>query len=110
LVAKRPETEYSLDFSRAYYYGHPEEEVVPFLNVSDTSDVALAGWMGKAQRMFADSKAKRLYAEAFGHGLGGVLWRVSRIESVRAVGRRLVKMGWFGRFAQLRGRMAKTWS
>ncbi len=108
LVAKRPETEYSLDFSRAYYYGNPEEHVVPFLNVSRVSDAVLGQWMRKARRAFDEGRARRLYLEAFGPSLGSVLWRVSRFEPLRAMARRFLQLGFFKRFAKLRAGMART--
>jgi radical SAM superfamily enzyme YgiQ (UPF0313 family) len=110
LVEKRPETEYSLDLSRAYYYGNPEEQVVPFLNVSMVSDAVLGQWMRRARRTFDESRARRLYSRAFGPGLGPVLWRVSRFEPLRAIARRFLQLGFFKRFAMLRAGMARTWS
>ncbi|MGC8787767.1 MAG: B12-binding domain-containing radical SAM protein, partial [Anaerolineae bacterium] len=44
LVKKKPETEYNQDFTRAYYYTDPDEELVPFLNVSEVSDAVLSQW------------------------------------------------------------------
>lgn len=110
LVRKRPDTQYTLDFSRAYYYGKPEEEVVPFLNVSEVSDAVLTRWMGKARHTFDQSKARRLYMKAFGPRLGRVLWRVSRFDPLRALARRMLRLGLFRRFASLRAGMARTWS
>jgi len=110
LVKKRPETEYSLDFSRAYYYGNPEEKVVPFLNVSEVPDAVLGQWMGKARRALAEGRARRLYLQAFGPSLGRILWRVSRFEPLRAMARGSLRLGFFRRFANLRARMARTWS
>jgi radical SAM superfamily enzyme YgiQ (UPF0313 family) len=102
LVKKRPETEYNQDFTRAYYYTNPDEEILPFLNVSEVSDKALVQWMRKAHVALAEAKAKRVYRRAFGPWLGPTLWRVSRLEPVRVVGRRLVQMGLFQKFASLR--------
>jgi radical SAM superfamily enzyme YgiQ (UPF0313 family) len=110
LVKKRPETEYSLDFSRAYYYSNPEEQVIPFLNVSAVPDAVLGQWMQKAQRAFVESRAKRLYLQAFGPSLGQFLWRVSRFEPFRVLARHLLELGFFKRFASLRAGMARTWS
>jgi hypothetical protein len=66
--------------------------------------------MYKARRSFDESRAKRLYLQAFGPSLGHFLWRVSRFEPLRALARRLLQMGFFKRFANLRAGMAKTWS
>ncbi len=110
LVRKRPQTEFSLDFSRAYYYGDPEEEVLPFLNVSEVTDAVLSRWMHEARRLVAEAKARGLYLRAFGPSLGLVLWRISRIRLLRAAARHLERWGFFKQFASLRRGMAKTWS
>jgi anaerobic magnesium-protoporphyrin IX monomethyl ester cyclase len=110
LVRKRPGTEYNQDFTRAYYYGDPDEDLAPFLNVSEVSDAVLAKWMRRAHRALAESKARRVYDRAFGQSLGSLLWRVSRLRPLRAAARRLIKLGLFRRFAQLRAGTAKTWS
>jgi len=110
LVKKRPGTEYNQDFTRAYYYGNPDEDLVPFLNVSEVSDAALSKWMHKAHRAVAESKARRVYRRAFGQSLGPVLWRVSRFRPLRAFARRLISWGLFKRFARLRTETVKTWS
>jgi radical SAM superfamily enzyme YgiQ (UPF0313 family) len=110
LVKKNPQTEYNQDFTRAYYYTDPEEEVVPFLNVSGVSDAVLSRWLTKARRAMAEGKAKRLYQRAFGARLGVVLWRVSRFKPLRVIARRLEAIGFFRRFADLRRGGAKAWS
>ncbi len=110
LVRKRPETEFSLDFSRAYYYGDPDEEVLPFLNVSEVTDSVLSEWMHEARRAVAEGKARKLYLRAFGRTLGLVLWRISRFRILRSMARQLERWGFFKRFAGLRRGMAKTWS
>jgi len=110
LVRKKPETEYNQDFARAYYYGDPDEELVPFLNVSEVPDAILSQWIRRAYRTLADVRTKRLYRRAFGARLGSILWRVSRFELLRAIARRLLRLGLFKRFATLRAREVKTWS
>nr|MBC7244091.1 radical SAM protein [Chloroflexota bacterium] len=110
LVKKKPETEYNQDFTRAYYYTDPDEELVPFLNVSEVSDTVLSQWMRKAQRALAESKSKYLYKQAFGPRLGSILWRISRFEPLRVLARYLLRLGAFKRFASLRIRRVKTWS
>jgi radical SAM superfamily enzyme YgiQ (UPF0313 family) len=109
LVKKRPGTEYNQDFTRAYYYGDPDEDLVPFLNVSEVSDAALVKWMHIANRTLAESKSRRVYHRAFGRHLGPVLWRLARLRPLRVLARRLIKLGLFGRFAQLRAKTVKTW-
>jgi hypothetical protein len=66
--------------------------------------------MQKAQRAFVESRAKRLYLQAFGPSLGQFLWRVSRFEPFRVLARHLLELGFFKRFASLRAGMARTWS
>lgn len=110
LVKKKPETEYNQDFTRAYYYTDPDEELVPFLNVSEVPDAVLSQWIHKAYRAIAESRAKRLYLQAFGPRLGAILWRISRFEPLRALGRYLLRFGIFKRFASLRARRMETWS
>ena len=110
LVKKRPGTEYDQDFTRAYYYGNPDEDLAPFLNVSEVSDAVLTKWMHKAHRDLTESKARGVYLRAFGQSLGSVLWRVSRFKPLRAVARRLINLGLFEQFARLRAGAAKTWS
>ncbi|MBC7262671.1 MAG: radical SAM protein, partial [Chloroflexi bacterium] len=110
LVKKKPETEYNQDFTRAYYYTDPDEELVPFLNVSEVSDAVLSQWIHKAYRALAESKAKRLYLHAFGPRLGSILWRLSRFQPLRMLARYLMRFGIFKRFATLRARRVRTWS
>ena len=110
LTKKKPGTEYNQDFTRAYYYGNPEEELVPFLNVSEVSDTVLARCMSRAQRALAEAKARRLYHHAFGRPLGTVLHRLSRFQPLRAVARRFLRLGLFKHFAALREGTVKTWS
>jgi len=108
LVKKRPETEYNQDFTRAYYYTSSDEEVLPFLNVSEVSDAVLGQWMHKAHVALAEAKAKRVYRRAFGPRLGAVLWRISRLEFLRAIARRLMRLGLFKRFASLRAQASAS--
>lgn len=110
LVKKKPGTEYNQDFARAYYYGNPDEEVTPFLNVSDVPDDVLEEWMQRAQQSNAERKAKGIYQQAFGRSLGPIMWRISRFEPLRALARRLLRVGFFKRFSSLRAGVVKTWS
>jgi radical SAM superfamily enzyme YgiQ (UPF0313 family) len=110
LVKRHPETEYNQDFSRAYYYGNTDDEVLPFMNVSEVPDSVLSLWMLKAHRALAAAKGQKLYQRAFGQGLGSFLWRLSRVPPIRAIGRRLMRLGLFKRYAGLRTREVKSWS
>jgi anaerobic magnesium-protoporphyrin IX monomethyl ester cyclase len=110
LVMKHPGIEYNQDFTRAYYYSNPDEEIVPFLNVSEVSDAVLSRWMHKANQVIAEGRTKRVYRQAFGSKLGSILWRISRLEPLRALARRLLRLGFFRRFAALRPRRMETWS
>jgi len=102
LIRKKPETEYNQDFTRAYYYTNTDEEIVPFLNVSNVPDATLNGWLGKAHRALAQAKTQHIYQKAFGAALGSVLWRVSRFKPVRVLARRMMSLGLFRQFATLR--------
>jgi len=110
LVKRHPETEYNQDFTRAYYYSNSDEEVVPFLNVSEVSNEVLGEWMRKAHDALAAAKARDAYRNAFGSRLGPVLWRLARVPPLRALGRRMVRLGLFQRFASMRTREVKLWS
>jgi len=110
LVRRKPETQYNQDFTRAYYYSNPDETIIPFLNVSEVSDVVLNRWLNKAHKVVAEGRVRALYQKAFGSVLGAALWRISRISIVRAVGRRCVKLGLFKQFANLRAKESKAWS
>jgi anaerobic magnesium-protoporphyrin IX monomethyl ester cyclase len=110
LVAKKPETEFGQDFARAYYYGDPDEDIAPFMNVSEVPDNELGGWLHKAQAALADGRSWRVYTKAFGASLGSLLWRVSRFTPVRWVARQLLAMGLFRQFAAMRKGNAKSWS
>ncbi len=110
LVQKRPGIAYNQDFTRAYYYSDPDEDLVPFLNVSEVSDAVLGQWLDKTRLLLAEGKSRHVYLRAFGPQLGPLLWRVSRLGPVRAVARRLLGLGLFRRFASLRMREMKAWS
>jgi len=110
LVKRNPSTEYNQDFTRAYYYSNPEEELAPFLNVSEVPDAVLSQWIRKAYRAFARSKARHLYWRAFGPRWGPILWRVSRIKPLRMAARWLLRCGFFKRFANLRAGEMRSWS
>ena len=110
LVKKRPDTQYNQDFTRAYYYSNPDEELVPFLNVSEVPDRILGQWLEKGRHALAQGRARGVYLRAFGPWLSPTLWRVSRLGPVRAVARFLLGLGFFRRFASLRSREIKSWS
>lgn len=110
LIRKRPDTQYNQDFTRAYYYSNPDEELIPFLNVSEVPDRILGQWLERSRHALAQGRARGVYQRAFGPRLGPVLWRVSRMGPVRAVARFLLGLGFFRRFASLRSREIKVWS
>lgn len=102
LVRRRPEVCYSQDFTRAYYYNSYLSEIAPFLNVSEVSDERLGRLALEARRRFTEAAARRAYTRAFGQRLGGWLWRVSRWEPLRWLGRLGMRLGLFRRFRQAR--------
>ncbi len=111
LVQKHPDTVYNADFTRAYYYNSYTAEIAPFMNVSDVDDERLSELAIEARRRFLESKTHRLYRQSFGDTWGEVLWKVSRNDSIRKIGRALERMGLFGRFHELkRSGEAKQWA
>jgi anaerobic magnesium-protoporphyrin IX monomethyl ester cyclase len=110
LVKKRPDTQFNQDFARAFYYGNPDEELVPFLNVSEVPDRILGQWLDRSRHALAQGRARSVYLRAFGPWLGPTLWRLSCLGPVRAMARHLLGLGFFRRFASLRSREIKVWS
>jgi len=109
LVKKHPETKYSADFTRAYYYNAYTEEIAPFMNVSEVSDTQLGTLALIARQRFEESKRRRRYLRAFGPRLGAAAWAISRVAPVRAVGRALAKRGLFKRFASSQKDGKRAW-
>jgi len=87
LAARRPETEFTQDFSKAFYYNSYTEEIAPFLNVSEVSDERLSRLARQARQRFDEAKRRRKYERRLGKGLGTLLWNVSRWKPARALGR-----------------------
>ena len=102
LVQQRPGTEYTTDFTKAYYYNSYQSDIAPFLNVSSVSDQRLSQLVVVAHERFMQSKTLRLYQKAFGQKLGAGLWRITRWGAVRWVGRTLANLGLFRRFRNLK--------
>jgi len=98
LVRRNPGTVYNTDFTRSYYYNSYTSEIAPFMNVSDVPDHELSRLALHARRRFLEAKARRIYHQSFGPTLGEVFWRVSRNDTMRAVGRGLMNLGLFRRF------------
>jgi len=102
LVARRPETAWNQDFSKAFYYNSYTEEIAPFLNVSQVSDERLSRLAQRARARFDESKRRRKYERRLGKVLGGALWRASRLRPLRAAGRWLLDRPAIGRRIALR--------
>lgn len=102
LVKKRPETEYSADWAKSYYYNSYMSSIAPFMNVSEVSDETLAQMAIRARERFLEEKRRRRYLSYFGSQWGDTLYRISQNETVRAVGRAAIKVGAFGGFAHLK--------
>lgn len=102
LVAKRPEIEFNQDFSKAFYYNSYTEEIAPFLNVSEVSDQRLSQLVLQARARFDEGKRKRKYQARLGRRLGSIIWALSRIRLVRALGRWLLDQPVVGRRIRLR--------
>jgi len=110
LVARHPEMEFNQDFSRAYYYNNYEEEIEPFLNVSEVPDEVLSHMAVQAKRAFAEGKRKRKYVRAFGKPLGTALWWMSRVRPVRVVGRMLLDSRLLGGLGRFRRERTREWA
>jgi len=109
LVRKHPGTEFTPDFTRAYYYDCYTEEIPPFLNVSEVSDRLLARLAVEAKEHFAEAKRRRRYHRFFGPRWGEVMWRISCLPGVRAVGRKLIETGVLKGWKGLREERKKPW-
>lgn len=104
LLRQRPGTEYTADFTQAYYYNSYQTEIAPFLNVSQVSDERLSRLALEARRRFLEAKSRRIYLGAFGRRFGAVLWCIRRWTPLRLLGRMLTRLGLFRRFRSLRNR------
>jgi anaerobic magnesium-protoporphyrin IX monomethyl ester cyclase len=102
LVKRRPETEYSTDWAKSYYYNSYTSEIAPFMNVSNVSDEVLAKMAIHARERFLEEKRRRRYSQYFGSEWGDALYRISRNDTVRAVGRTALKFGALPGFKQLK--------
>lgn len=101
LVHKDPDTAYSTDFTKSYYYNSYTSEIAPFMNVSDVSDQVLSKMAIKARKRFLDSKQKRKYVRTFGPVWGERAYKVAMIEPIHSIGRSVLNLGVFPRFRQL---------
>ena len=110
LVDMSPETEFNHDFSRAFYYNSYTEEIAPFLNVSGVSDGQLSELALRARARFDESKRKRKYQARLGRRLGRMMWALSRLGLVRAVGRRLLDWPALSRLVGLREDRSTKWT
>lgn len=102
LVKKHPETEYTTDWAKSYYYNSYTSEIAPFMNVSDVSDAMLSKMAIRARERFLEEKRRRRYVQYFGKEWGDTLYRFSQNEKVRAVGRTALKIGVLPGFKQLK--------
>lgn len=111
LVRQRPGTVYNADFTKTYYFNSYTSEIAPFMNVSNVSDDVLSGKAIEARRRFLAAKARRRYYRYFGPRLGEVVYRLSRVRAVKAIGRRVLNMGFFPKFRAQRPRgEAEAWA
>ena len=110
LCQRHPGTQYNADFSRAYYYSSYTEEIEPFMNLSQVSDKRLSQLIKEAHARFWESKRQHKYVRVLGPTAGTLLWRLSRIPAVRALGRRVIDAGWHRKGQKLRQGGANSWS
>lgn len=101
LLRKNPDTVYSMDFTKSYYYNSYTSEIAPFMNVSEVSDDKLSKMAIRARKRFLDSKEKRKYVRTFGPEWGERIYKVAQIEPIHTIGRSVLNMGLFPRFRQL---------
>jgi radical SAM superfamily enzyme YgiQ (UPF0313 family) len=101
LLRKNPDTVYSMDFTKSYYYNSYTSEIAPFMNVSNVSDDKLSKMAIKARKRFLESKEKRKYVRYFGPEWGERLYKVAQVEPIHSVGRSVLNLGLFPRFRQL---------
>jgi radical SAM superfamily enzyme YgiQ (UPF0313 family) len=101
LVHKNPDTVYSTDFTKSYYYNSYTSEIAPFMNVSDVSDDRLSRMAIYARQRFLQSKEERKWKRYFGPALGQGVYRVAQSKPVRAVGRGVLNLGLFPKFRKL---------
>ena len=101
LVHRNPETVYSADFTKSYYYNSYLSEIAPFMNVSDVSDDVLSQMAIQARERFLAAKEKRKYVRYFGHAWGQRVWQVSQVKPVRSAAKAVLNLGLFPRFRAL---------
>jgi len=110
LVHRNPDTVYSTDFTKSYYYNSYTSEIAPFMNVSNVSDERLSKMAILARQRFLEGKEKRKFIRFFGPRLGDPLYRISRARPVRAVGKGVLNLGLFPRFRLLQPKVeAAAW-
>ncbi len=101
LIHRNPETAYSADFTKSYYYNSYTSEIAPFMNVSNVSDDKLSKMAIHARQRFLESKRKRSYVRYFGSEWGDRIYRVAQAKPVKRIGRAVLNLGLFPRFRQL---------
>jgi anaerobic magnesium-protoporphyrin IX monomethyl ester cyclase len=102
LVARRPETEFDQDFSKAFYYNSYTEEIAPFMNISEVADSRLSELAHQARARFDETKRKRKYEARLGRRFGLAMWRLSQVRTVRSMGRWLLDQPAVARVIRLR--------
>ncbi len=110
LVQRFPGTQFNADFSRAYYYNNYTEEIEPFMNLSQVSDKRLAELVKEANARFWESKRKYKYVRVLGRTAGTLVWQMSKVPAVRALGRWAIDAGLNRKGQSLREGGANPWS
>jgi radical SAM superfamily enzyme YgiQ (UPF0313 family) len=103
MVAQNSDVAFDGDFSQAYYYAQYDHLIKPFFNLSQVSDEELAQLAFEAQERFQEARRRHKYVRALGPTLGGAVYRVSTIETVRQIGKKLLRSGLFGRSHEVAG-------
>ncbi len=101
LVHKNPDTVYTADFTKSYYYNSYLSEIAPFMNVSEVSDEVLSKMAIYARQRFLEAKEQRKFVRYFGPTLGKRAWQAAQIKPVRTIARAVLNLGLFPRFRAL---------
>jgi radical SAM superfamily enzyme YgiQ (UPF0313 family) len=101
LVHRNPETAYSADFTKSYYYNSYLSDIAPFMNVSDVSDELLSKMAIQARERFLAARQTRKFVRYFGPTLGKRVWQVAQVKPVRSAAKAVLNLGLFPRFRAL---------
>jgi radical SAM superfamily enzyme YgiQ (UPF0313 family) len=105
-----PGTVFNADFTKAFYYNSYEEEIDPFMNLSQVPDRRLSELAAEAHLRFWESKRRKKYERRFGASLGTWIYRASSIPALRALGRKVLDSVAPGAGSRFRRGDEPTWA